>query len=785
MAERRSSAEMIHQVWPEWTCGRRIGRGSFGEVFEVKRGDLGFESRAAVKVILIPPDESEPETLRLEGMSEDNIREYYEKMVDSFAGEIRLMESLKGAPHIVALEDFSVVENREALFWTILIRMELLTPFQSFVREHPLTEDDTIRLGIELCTALDVCHRQNIIHRDIKPQNIFVDRFGSFKLGDFGIARKMEGMTSGMSRKGTYGYIAPEVSHSLLYDTRADIYSLGLVMYQQVNGGRLPFLENQQQMLNPKLRAEAVSERLSGKPLPPPSSASPELTEIIVKACRFEQGERFRDTAEMLAALRRLSLIRSGYEMTEAGIRHPARPDPDRLESVEKTERIPENAVSPEPDEEERTVTVRDVRQPSPETGTSAGTSGKKGKGQGGIKPGFGLMIILTLLATAALVIPLLQGKEWFADRGGDAPTTVQPSEADDSMSAGSAQTKDVPGYTAWLEEFESCWEPVYTTGSWKNWTKKYSWGGTGTVTVLSATSQKPASLEIHSDNPEHLTYGNTFKLEKNTIYRVRADIKVSDFKRYRSADERIYTEPVGCTVYRGGYADSRYYHQFVRSDDWTRSSLIFNSGNNPIMEIGIMYGNANGHCSGTAWVKDFVLEKYTGDPEILFGSSSAEGYAKAWDAASAIGTKMITTMSFLKGSPQYYEELDQEASSLFDGKPETKFFTDTIPCTAWFRLSAAHKISGIIFRTATDHSIARARLPYLWTLFGVDQNNEAHEIHTGDASVFNNMAGGSECFSVRIDGKKAYDTYVLKIWGTPSGLFQMADVYLCIELGS
>ncbi len=299
-------AEILRQVWPEWEIERLIGRGAYGHVYRVRHEEHGVVSRAAVKIIPVPQDIAERDALRSEGMNEDEIRAYYDKVVQGFVSEIQMLVTLKGAPHIVSLEDFKVAEARDELLWNIMIRMELLTPFLNYIQEHPLDDAETVRLGTELCTALDICHRQNVIHRDIKPQNIFVDRFGAFKLGDFGIARKMEGMTGGMSQKGTYGYIAPEVSQSLRYDTRADIYSLGLVMYQQRNDGRLPFLENQEQARNPQFRTEALQRRLSGEPLPLPVSASPELAEIIMKACRYRPNERYATAREMLKALQRL-----------------------------------------------------------------------------------------------------------------------------------------------------------------------------------------------------------------------------------------------------------------------------------------------------------------------------------------------------------------------------------------------------------------------------------------------------------------------------------------------
>ena len=111
----------------------------------------------------------------------------------------------------MSVEDYKVVEKKDEIGWDIYIRMELLTPFNSYVCDKTLSEQEVIKLGIDLCTALELCARRNIIHRDIKPENIFVNPFGDFKLGDFGIARKLENVTGGLSQKGTYNYMAPEI----------------------------------------------------------------------------------------------------------------------------------------------------------------------------------------------------------------------------------------------------------------------------------------------------------------------------------------------------------------------------------------------------------------------------------------------------------------------------------------------------------------------------------------------------------------------------------------------
>lgn len=293
----------ISNVWPSWKLEKQLGKGSYGVVYSAVRKDYSFESRAAIKIISIPQSTAEIDSLRSEGFDKESTRKYLKAVVDEFIGEIDVMESLKGLPNIVSVEDYTVVERTDDIGWNIYIRMELLTPFPDVLKERQLSEDEIISLGCDICTALEFCSKKNIIHRDIKPENIFINEFGSFKLGDFGIAKKLENMTGALSQKGTFNYMAPEVAKSADYDAGVDLYSLGLVLYRLLNGNKLPFIENEQQMLNPSARRISVEKRLNGEALIPPENASPEMAELILCACQYSPEKRFRSASQMKNAL--------------------------------------------------------------------------------------------------------------------------------------------------------------------------------------------------------------------------------------------------------------------------------------------------------------------------------------------------------------------------------------------------------------------------------------------------------------------------------------------------
>ena len=297
------SKEKLAQIWPEWEVEKQLGRGSYGVVYQVVRRDNNIQSHAAIKVISIPTDASELDSLRSEGLSMDGAKTYFKGIVNDFVDEIRLMESLKGVQNIVSVEDYKVVERTDEVGWDIYIRMELLTPFNSYLCNKQMTEKEVVKLGTDICTALEICSQRNIVHRDIKPENIFINDFGYFKLGDFGIARKLENATGGLSQKGTFNYMAPEVATGTKYDARVDIYSLGIVLYRLLNQNRLPFIDTEQQLLNPNERKNAMERRMRGEQMSAPCAASPQVASVILRACAFNPAQRFANATAMKEAL--------------------------------------------------------------------------------------------------------------------------------------------------------------------------------------------------------------------------------------------------------------------------------------------------------------------------------------------------------------------------------------------------------------------------------------------------------------------------------------------------
>ena len=233
----------------------------------------------------------------------ETLQEYYAKLVNDYVREIRAMVSLEGLTNIVSIEDYAIEPQESMVGSRIYIRMEFLQSFPEYSSSHKLTQEDAVKLGIDMCTALSYCEQINLVHRDIKPDNIFVSKHGDFKLGDFGIAGLSDNRTRNFSLKGTYTYMAPEIFRDQVYNASTDLYSLGLVLYRLVNNNRDAFINPMKQLVYSRDREEALQRRLRGDPLPRPCNCSDELNSVIQKACAYRPEDRYASAGEMREAL--------------------------------------------------------------------------------------------------------------------------------------------------------------------------------------------------------------------------------------------------------------------------------------------------------------------------------------------------------------------------------------------------------------------------------------------------------------------------------------------------
>ena len=373
----------MNSIFPSWKVKRLIGSGSYGKVYELERVEHDAVYRSAMKVISIPQNESEIKSRLAEGDNPMSVRTYYNGVARSLLNENRMMAELKGNSNIVSYEDHQVVDHKDGMGCDIFIRMELLTSFIDYMAREKITEDTVIRLGIDICKALELCESKNIIHRDIKPGNIFVSSTGDFKLGDFGIARTIDKTTGGLSKKGTYRYMAPEVYRGEPYGRTVDIYSLGLLMYYLINGNRTPFLPEAPNPVNFDDEENALVRRMNGERLLPPKYASNGLASIILKACSYAASERYQSATQMrreLEALKFGSFQRVSGAEENLNVTVPTFPEANKGKRTEKPAPMPNTAGTGPGTPRPARVTAAGGRSHRPVSTVGAANADKKKK---------------------------------------------------------------------------------------------------------------------------------------------------------------------------------------------------------------------------------------------------------------------------------------------------------------------------------------------------------------------------------------------------------------------
>lgn len=251
----------------------RIGIGGMAEVYRAQDNVLG--RLVAVKVML-PQYAADP------------------NFTQRFKQEAAAAANLQ-SPYIVNVYDWGQDEGTYYIVMEFVRGSDLKT---AILERGAINQRKVAEIGSQVCQALSVAHGLDIIHRDIKPQNIMVQPDGNVKVMDFGIARaKNSVMTQTSSVLGTAHYISPEQAQGKDLTATSDIYSLGIVLYESATG-RLPF--------DGPDAVSVAMKQVNDLPVPPREinpDIDPALEAIIMKAIAKNPEERFATAKDMRLAL--------------------------------------------------------------------------------------------------------------------------------------------------------------------------------------------------------------------------------------------------------------------------------------------------------------------------------------------------------------------------------------------------------------------------------------------------------------------------------------------------
>ena len=159
-----------------------------------------------------------------------------ETFVNKFRTEA---QSVAGLTHPNIVNVYDVGEDR-GLYYIVMELVDGITLKDYIQKKGRLTPKEVISIGVQVCSAMEMAHSHDIVHRDIKPQNIMISREGKIKVTDFGIAKATSSNTISTNAMGSVHYTSPEQARGGYSDAKSDIYSLGITMYEMITG-ELPF----------------------------------------------------------------------------------------------------------------------------------------------------------------------------------------------------------------------------------------------------------------------------------------------------------------------------------------------------------------------------------------------------------------------------------------------------------------------------------------------------------------------------------------------------------------
>jgi tRNA A-37 threonylcarbamoyl transferase component Bud32 len=219
-----------------------------------------------------------------------------EAFLTRFEREARVIAQLEHRS-ILPVHDFG---EEDGIPYIVMRYVEGGTVYDLIRRAGSLDLEQTTHIVGQVADALDFAHQQGIIHRDLKPHNILIDRQGDTYLSDFGIAKMLEAQATltGTGVIGTPAYIAPELAQGMQADVRADVYALGVVIFEMLCG-RVPFEADTPMAAIYKHVNEPVPSLCEAKPGIPPV-----VDAVVQKVLAKDPDERFQTAGELARALR-------------------------------------------------------------------------------------------------------------------------------------------------------------------------------------------------------------------------------------------------------------------------------------------------------------------------------------------------------------------------------------------------------------------------------------------------------------------------------------------------
>ncbi len=317
------------------------------------------EKKYIVKIISVPATQRQMDALLLAGAYRDpsGAMEYYQELSQDICKEAELLSRLSTLEGWLPYESWQVEAiTRKRLGYEVYLLGSYKRSLSKHLRRSPMTHLEAMNLGLDLCSALNVCRQSGYLYVDLKPSNVFVSEKKEYRIGDLGFVALDALSYTALPSKYLSPYTPPELEDPMaVLNLTADTYALGMLLYQIYNDGQLP----------PKAEGEDIL---------PPVNADYELAEILLKAIHPDPSMRWQDPAAMgqaLASYMQRNVVNDvpitphvPLEVEEPAIAPepakqtpapaPAQPPEEAPEEVpeEVPEEAPQDETVPEPDAE-------------------------------------------------------------------------------------------------------------------------------------------------------------------------------------------------------------------------------------------------------------------------------------------------------------------------------------------------------------------------------------------------------------------------------------------------